>query len=164
MSTVMKREPESASGSTVAERGERLRTYLARRDTPRARTSPGEVAKSLSTDVSELVKAEVALAKAEVALIAKEKALGVGLALGAAVLGWLIFQGLLITIGLALAHFMPDWVAAGIVTLVLLLVAGVLGFLGYKRLTAPANVEVTKASVDEDLAVAKDARARVGSR
>lgn len=164
MSTLMGRDGGDGSGGGLVQRGERLKHYLARRETPPERSSPGTAAKAVATDVSELVRAELQLAKDEVAQIAKEKALGLGLALGAAVLMWLVFQGLLITIALALALVLQNWAAAGLVTLVLLLVAGLLGFLGYKRLTSAADVEVTKGNVEDDLALAKAARGRVGSR
>lgn len=112
-------------------------------------------AKAVADDVRSLVQAEVALAKAEVTAAAQAKAVGAGLLAAAGVAGWLALQGLLITLGLVLAEFLPGWAAALIVTVLLLVVAGIAALLGRRKLSTPVSVEQTKHNVQEDVAVAK---------
>ncbi|HEY4151865.1 MAG TPA: phage holin family protein [Pseudolysinimonas sp.] len=93
---------------------------------------------SLVTDIpaliQELFHREVELLKAE--LIAKLKALGVGAGLlaGAAVV-LLFMVGVLLTAAVfALSLVLPDWLAALIVAVFLLIVAGILALIGYRIL------------------------------
>jgi uncharacterized membrane protein YqjE len=86
------------------------------------------------TLVRELVQGEIELLKTE--MIRKLKALGIGagLLIAAAVV-LLFFIGVLLTAAiLALALVMPGWLAALIVAFVLLVIAGILGLIGYRRL------------------------------
>ncbi|MGI8575014.1 MAG: phage holin family protein [Egibacteraceae bacterium] len=106
-------------------------------------------------DASDLVKAELALAKAELAKGAKAKAAGVAALVVAGVFGWLGLQGLLITLALVIAIWLPLWAGALIVTLVLLLGAGIAGLIGKKKLEQPANLDTTKQNVQEDVQWAK---------
>ncbi len=93
---------------------------------------------SLVTDIpaliQELFHREVELLKAEV--IGKLKALGVGaglLAIAAVVL--LFMVGTLLTAAiLGLSAIMPDWLAALLVSAFLLIVAAILGLIGYRIL------------------------------
>lgn len=128
-----------------------VRELFSRRPT----MGPGPAAQAVVTDISDLVKAEVALAKAELTEKATRKGLGIGLLLGAGVAGWLALQGLLVTAGFLLALVLPAWAAALIVTAVLLVVAAVLGLLGKRRFATPLGLETTKASVSTDVDVAK---------
>lgn len=112
-------------------------------------------AKAVAEDASRLVRANVELAKAEARAAVQAKAMGGGLLVVAAVAGWLALQGLLIAIGLLLALVLPGWAAALIVTGVLLLVAAITGLLARRRLKTPLNLEITKQSVEEDVAWAK---------
>ena len=113
-------------------------------------------ARTVVDDATALIRAELALAKAEFEQAAREKAKGAGLLAGAGVVGWLGLQGLLITIALGIfALGLPGWAAAGIVTLVLLVVAGVLALLGRKRARAKLSLDTTKQSVQEDVAWTK---------
>jgi hypothetical protein len=106
---------------------------------------------SLVTDVptlmQELFHREVELLKAEV--IGKLKALGVGAGLlaGAAVV--LLFMiGVLLTAAVfALSLVMPGWLAALIVAVFLLIVAGVLALIGY-RILKRGIPPVPKESID----------------
>jgi uncharacterized membrane protein YqjE len=116
-------------------------------------------AKAVAEDVQTLARAEVDLAKAELSAAMQAKAMGAGFLVAAAVAGWLALQGLLITAGIALALVLPDWLAALIVTAVLLLVAAIAALLGRRKLSTPANLDETKRNVAEDIAVA---RARLG--
>jgi uncharacterized membrane protein YqjE len=86
------------------------------------------------TLVRELVQGEIELFKSE--MIAKLKALGIGAGIlaGAAVV-LLFFVGVLLTAAiLALGLVMPYWLAALVVAFVLLVVAGILGLIGYRKL------------------------------
>ncbi len=112
-------------------------------------------AKAVVQDASDLVKAEVALAKAELTQAAKTKAAGVVALVVAGVFGWLGLQGLLITLALVLAIWLPVWAGALIVTVVLLIGAGIAGLVGKKKLQQPANLDTTKQNVQEDVQWAK---------
>jgi hypothetical protein len=137
--------------------GGNLPSWAARSRIFGSRTSIGaaEAAKAVAEDASALVRAEIALAKAEITGAAKAKASGAGLLVGAAVLGWLGLQGLLVTAGIALALVLPAWAAALIVTGVLLLLAAVLGLVGKGKLATPVKLETTKQNVEEDVAWTK---------
>lgn len=145
----------STSGTRLTDRipetPPRVRELFARRPTVGA----GPAAQAVATDISDLVKAEVALAKSELQQKATEKGLGVGLFLGAAVMGWLGLQGVLITIGFVLAIWLQAWAAALIVTAVLLLVAGILAFVGNKKFATPLGLDAAKQNVREDIDHAK---------
>ena len=147
-----------ASGSRGAKLADRIpkapenvREFFSRRPT----VGPGPAAQAVVTDISDLVKAEVALAKQELTQKATEKGMGAGLFVGAAIAGWLALQGLLITAGFALALVLPAWAAALIVSVVLLLVAGLLAFIGKKKFSTPLGLDTTKTNVQEDVAWAK---------
>lgn len=115
----------------------------------------GEAAKAVAEDASRLVRAEVDLAKAELAASAKEKATGAGLLVGAAILGWLAFQGLLITAALALALVLPLWAAALIISVVLLVFGAGLGLVAKNKLSGPMSLDTTKRNLEEDLSWTK---------
>lgn len=111
----------------------------------------GAAGKTVAEDISALVRAEVELAKAEVGKGVKAKATGAGAFGAAAILGWLGLQGLLITIGFALALVMPGWAAALVVTAVLLIAAGIAAAVGRSKMQTPVSLETTKANVEEDV-------------
>ena len=77
---------------------------------------------------------EIELVKTEV--IAKLKALGVGVGvIAAALLVVLAMLGVLLTAAIfALSQVMPGWLAALLVAAVLLIIAGILGLIGYRIL------------------------------
>jgi TRAP-type C4-dicarboxylate transport system permease small subunit len=113
-------------------------------------------ARAVIEDATALIRAEIALAKAELQEAARAKAMGAGLLAAAGILGWLGLQGVLITIAFGIAEAgLPGWAAAGIVTLVLLLIAGVLALVGRSRLQAKLSLDTTKQQVEEDVAVTK---------
>ncbi|MCU1552173.1 MAG: phage holin family protein [Glaciihabitans sp.] len=109
------------------------------------------------TLVRELVQGEIELLKAE--MIRKLKALGIGaglIALAAVIL--LFFIGVLLTAAvLGLATVMPGWLAALIVAFVLLVVAAIIGFIGYQRLKKgiPPVPTETISGLKKDLRVVK---------
>ena len=122
---------------------------------PRPTIGVGAAGKAVAEDISALVKAEIALAKAELSDGVKAKGMGAGAVGAAAVLGWLGLQGLLITIGFALALVVPGWAAAAIVTVVLLAGAAIAAMIGKKKMAVPVKLDTTKANVEEDVAWTK---------
>jgi len=107
--------------------------------------------------VRELVQGEIALLKAE--LIGKAKVFAfsaIFLVLALVILLYAI--GVLLTAAvLGLATVLPGWLAAIIVAVVLLIVAAILGFIGYKRLKKglPPVPERTIDSVKDDINAVK---------
>ena len=112
-------------------------------------------AKTVIDDVRSLVKAEVALAKAEVTEGVKSKVLGAGFFIVVAVIGWLAIQVFLVFLGFLFALFLPGWAAVGMVLLLLVIVMAILGYLGYRKLQAEANLTTTKQTVAESQTAAK---------
>ncbi len=106
----------------------------ARPDAPEDPRSLGRLVSDLSEQATRLVRAEIGLAKAEVTTKAKQAGVGAGLLAGAAVLGLYAFAGLLTTAILGLATALPAWLAALIVSVVLLLITAVLALIGVNRL------------------------------
>ena len=133
----------------------------ARNSSPRVSFGPkptigvGAAGKAVAEDVSALIKAEVALAKAELSAGMKSKAVGAGAFGATAVLGWLGLQGLLITAGFALALVVPGWAAALIVSVVLLLIAGIAAMVGKSKMASTVSLDTTKANVEKDVAWTK---------
>ena len=93
-----------------------------------------ELVTSIPTLVAELVQREIGLVKAE--MVAKLKALGIGAGLIAAALVILLgMLGVLLTAAiLALSQVMPGWLAALLVAAALLIIAVVIGLIGYRVL------------------------------
>jgi hypothetical protein len=93
-----------------------------------------ELVTSIPTLVQELVMREIELVKAE--MLAKLKALGIGAGLLAGALLFLLAMlGVLLTAAIfALSLVMPGWLAALLVAAVLLIVAVILGLIGYRVL------------------------------
>lgn len=118
-----------------------------------ASPSTGELLSRLSDEVSRLVRDELRLAQVEVSGKAKKVGVGVGM-FGAAGLLALYGVGVLIaTAILALALAIDAWLAALIVGVVLLAVAGIAALLGKKRVTEAAPPVPTLAldNVKEDV-------------
>jgi hypothetical protein len=93
-----------------------------------------ELVTSIPTLVSDLVTREIELLRAE--MVAKVKALGIGAGLIAGALIVLLgMLGVLLTAAiLALSQIMPGWLAALLVAAVLLIIAVILGLIGYSVL------------------------------
>lgn len=93
-----------------------------------------ELVTSIPTLVSDLVTREIELLKAE--MVAKFKALGIGVGLIAGALVVLLgMLGVLLTaVILALSEIMPGWLAALLVAAVLLIIAVIVGLIGYSVL------------------------------
>ena len=111
---------------------------MAATDTTNSKPAPKRSLLSLVTDIpaliQELFHREVELLKAE--LIGKLKALGIGAGLlaGAAVVLLFMIGTLLTAAILALGQVMPGWLAALLVAVFLLIVAGILALIGYRIL------------------------------
>lgn len=104
---------------------------------PKARKkSLVELLAELPERVTSLVQSEIELIKTEV--IAKLKSLGIGAGLIAAAAVILLFMvGVLLTAAiLGLSAVMPGWLAALLVAAVLLIIAALLGFAGWRVLKA----------------------------
>ncbi len=94
----------------------------------------GQLVADATHDVQGIVRSEIALAKAEVSAGAKVMGKGAGLLGGAAFVALLGLIFLFHTLAQVIAIWLPVWAGYGITTLVLLLVAAVLGLLGKKAL------------------------------
>jgi hypothetical protein len=94
----------------------------------------GQLVADATHDVQGIVRSEIALAKAEVSAGAKVMGKGAALLGAAAFVGLLGLIFLFHTIARVIAVWLPVWAGYGITTLVLLIVAGVLGLMGKKSL------------------------------
>jgi hypothetical protein len=117
----------------------------------------GEVARDLTRDLSLLVRQEVELAKSEMAEKGRTAAPGLGMIGGAGVVGLMAAGALTAFAVLALATFLPEWLAALIVGVVLAVVAYVLAMQGKERVkeAGPPVPEQTIETVKEDVEWAK---------
>ena len=116
--------------------------------------SVGGLVKDATTHWSTLFRAEVALAKAELTAEAKKAAVGSGLILVA--LTVLLYASLFFFwfLGELLDEWLPRWAAFGIVFLILLVLAIITGFIGYrvfKRITGPSKTIASVQRVPEVL-------------
>jgi uncharacterized membrane protein YqjE len=114
----------------------------------------GELVTRLTTQVSELVRGELALAKAELAEKGKRAGVGAGLAGAGGVLALYGLGALVAAVIAALALVLPVWLAALIVAVVIFVVAGVLALLGKTQLqrATPPVPERAVESVKRDVA------------
>jgi hypothetical protein len=108
----------------------------------------GAAAKDVAEHASAIARLELELASLE--LKRKVGALGVGIGLLAGALLVLVYGVgfLFATISAALATFLPVWASLLIVTVVLFAVAGLLGFLGLKRVQR-GSPPVPEQAIDE---------------
>lgn len=119
----------------------------------------GELVKRLSTQVSELVRGELELAKAELSTKGRQVGVGAGLA-GAGGVVALFGLGALVAASIAgLALVTPVWLAALIVGVALLLVAGILALTGRSRIArgTPPLPEQAVCGVQQDVETVKEA-------
>lgn len=94
----------------------------------------GQLVADATHDVQGIVRSEIALAKTEVSANAKVMGKGAGLLGGAAFIGLLGLIFLFHTLARVIGEWLPVWAGYGIVTLVLFVIAAVLGLLGKKAL------------------------------
>lgn len=101
----------------------------------RTEQSLGRMVAGVGEDLSALVREQVALTKAEVRESAQTAARSSALLVVAGVLAFLGFVFLLVTLAYVLIQLgLAPWAGFGIVTLLLLVVAGILGAVGARRL------------------------------
>jgi len=124
----------------------------------RSETKPsiGELVSLLSEKTSQLVKDEIRLAKAEMADKAKHAGAGVGMFVGAGLFAFFALATLIACAVLGLANAVPAWLAALIVAVVLLLIAGVLGAVGKKMLDGASGPVQAAESIKADVAAVKE--------
>lgn len=128
----------------------------------------GDLIKSITDDVKQLVRDEIALAKTELVPAAKNGGIGAGLFAGAGYFGICALSVLYFAAGFGLAELFNwgVWLGLLVVGLALLLVAGICAGIGYlmikkvkgpEKTIAQANRTVTevKAAVQQSLAAAK---------
>jgi uncharacterized membrane protein YqjE len=129
--------------------------------------STSELVQRASEQITRLVRDEIALAKVELAEKGKHAGIGVGLFGGGGVLALYGVGALIATLIIVFDLFLPLWLAALIVTVVLFAVAGILALLGKKQVTKasppePAEaVASVKADVDEVKTAVKAGRSKV---
>jgi uncharacterized membrane protein YqjE len=126
---------------------------VATHDPVDARERPlGELVKDLATQTSTLVRQEIQLAQAEVTQRGKVAGKGAGMLAGGAVAALLGLGALTALLIIALDAALPLWLAALIVTVLWLALAGILASAGKKALQkstppAPQTVETVKEDI-----------------
>ncbi len=120
--------------------------------------STGELVSKLSQEVSDLIRDELRLAQVEVSGKAKKAGIGVGLLGTAGIVALYGGAVLIATAILALALVLDAWLAALIVGVVLMAVAGAAAVLGKNRVAeaAPPLPSHTIESVKQDVAAVKE--------
>jgi uncharacterized membrane protein YqjE len=120
--------------------------------------STGELFKQLSEQTSTLVRQEVDLAKAELQEKGKRAGVGAGMFGAAGIAGYTGLLAVTAALILLLNEAMDAWIAALIVGVVYLAVAGVAALMGRDRIreAAPAVPEQTVETVKEDVQWAKN--------
>ena len=124
--------------------------------------STGELIGQLTEQISTLVRSEARLAQAEVTQKAKRLGIGAGLFGGAGLVAFFGLAVLISAVVLGLAEFLPGWLAAVIVAVVLFAVAGVLALLGRKDVQQASPPVPTQAiaGVQADIATVKQGLSR----
>lgn len=122
--------------------------------------STGELIAAFTEQTSTLIRQEMRLAQAELQHKAKDIGVGAGLFGAAGVLALYGGGALIATLIAALSLLLPMWAAAGIVTLVLFVAAGIAALLGKTKVSdgLPPAPEQTIDSVKEDIATIKGER------
>jgi uncharacterized membrane protein YqjE len=120
----------------------------------------GALVHDLSQQIPELIRSELRLAQAEVAQKGKRAGIGIGMFSAAGLLAFFGVAALLTTAILALDLVMPAWLAALLVALALIAVAGAVGLLGKNQVSkaAPPMPERAVEGVKEDIATIKGER------
>lgn len=114
--------------------------------------------RDLSTQVSTLVRQELELARVELAAKGKQAAIGAELFGGAGLFALYGVGALVAAAILALSTAVDGWLAAVIVAVVLVVVAGVLALMGKARAkrAVPPVPEQTVATIKEDVRFTKE--------
>jgi MFS family permease len=114
----------------------------------------------LTQQVPDLVRSEIRLAQAEVTEKGKRAGIGLGMFSAAGLVAFFALAAIVTAAILGLAEVMPGWAAALVVAAVLLVVAGVVAFLGKRQVgeATPATPERAIEGLKEDIATVKGAR------
>ncbi len=125
-----------------------------RRDLP----SFSAIFRDLRTQLTRLVRDELALLKAEMVQKLARMGVGIGMFVVAALLGFFALAVLIMTAVLAVALVLPAWLAALIIGVALIVLAGVLVLVGVRSLkrAMPPIPEETIESVREDFRALKE--------
>jgi hypothetical protein len=120
----------------------------------------GQLVAQASDDLSGIVRAEIALAKAELRSDAKNAAIGGGMFGAAGYLGLLASITLVITVAYALVALgLSPWLAFLIVSVALLVLAGILALIGRSRVRKLGPPERTIRNAQETIAAVKPGNA-----
>ena len=111
--------------------------------------SLGTIVSGITQDFSTLVRGEIELVKTEMRETAQTAARGGGLLAVAGVLAFLGFVFLLVTLAYVISLWLPVWAGFGIVTLLLVIVATILGVVGKKRLDEVQGIPRSQASIEK---------------
>ena len=125
-------------------------------------TSLASLVRQLSEDSTRLIRSELQLARTEMTEKAKGFGAGAGILSAAGVIALYGVGALIATLILVLSLFLPAWVAALIITVVLFAVAGVAGLLGKKKLqqAAPPTPDRAVENIKRDINEIKDSARR----
>lgn len=121
--------------------------------TPPGDPSAAELVKQVTEQTQRLIRQELALARLELSDTVKHAGIGAGMLAGAGFVAFLGVGTLVAVLVLVLATALEDWLAALIVALVLLAIAGVMAAMGKGQLgkaapAAPQTIESVKADVE----------------
>jgi uncharacterized membrane protein YqjE len=119
--------------------------------------SLGALVHDLTQQVPQLIRSELRLAQAEMTQKGKRAGLGIGMFSVAGLLALFGLASVVATAILALAHAVPDWLAALIVAAALFVLAGVAAVAGRREVqqaTPPAPEQAIE-GVKEDISVIK---------
>src|SRR4051812_19958714 len=132
---------------------------------PRQERTLGQLVASASQDISTLVRSEIALAKAEVSVQFKKAGMGGGLLAAAGVVAFYSVYFIFITIAEGIqALGLSRWLSFLIVTVFMLLVAGILAMLGVRKMkTVKPTPEKTIAEAQTTVAALKSATEHPGT-
>jgi uncharacterized membrane protein YqjE len=124
--------------------------------------SMAELAKRLSDQTTTLVRQEIRLAQLELQEKGKRAGMGAGMFGGAGLVALFAAGTLVAALVLLLATALEPWLAALIVGVALLLVAGVLALAGKKQVqqATPPAPEAAMESVQDDIQEVKERAAR----
>lgn len=130
--------------------------------TPIDSASAGELVSRISTQLTTLVRDEMRLAQAEMKEKGKKAGLGAGLFGGAGLVALYGVGALVACAIIGLANAVDAWLAALIVGVVLLVVAGVLAMVGKKEVSAavPAMPQEAITGLKTDVGTLKESAKR----
>lgn len=124
--------------------------------------SIGELTRDVSEQTAVLVRKELALATAELKEKGRHAGIGVGLFGGAGVIGFYAVGALIATAILGLAEVVDAWLAALIVSVLLLVIVATAALIGKREVTqaTPPAPEKARESVAVDVEAVKEAARR----